>query len=333
MGDTTVDTAFFIATASSCGRSPAGRFPNRSYSDTHFLFEHVHLLPLKNEVEQQMHFFILQSGQICSIQCNGFKRLTRMTELLTGVSLSHSFAVFPQAVSNPHMQYLAWVHPEDPPMTSMLWTFHVLLDKLAMYDAKAHTVLWKMIVYISPILFVKLRKSQSNADNFPPDIRRMLPLAAPHLLNEEKQRHPGATAPAHKKPDGTFKKWHCKRFTKLLFTICSERRHQVSFPKVRPHVVGKTNAAFACLAAQLGCAWLLREVHTAATTAWLLVMVIAHLPEDNPAARASGAEPRQPCETAGNKGTSSCPAGGGTAACRALNVSPGSLKERDLLGL
>lgn len=114
MGDTTVDRAFFIATVSYCGRSPAGRFPNRSYSATHFLFEHVHHLPLKNEAEQQMHF-ILQSGQIWSIQCNGFKRLMRMTELLTSVSLSDSFAVVPQAVSNPHMQHLAWVHPENPP--------------------------------------------------------------------------------------------------------------------------------------------------------------------------------------------------------------------------
>lgn len=179
-----------------------------------------------------------------------------------------------------------------------------------------------MIVYISPILFVKLRKSQSNAGNFPPHVRRMLPLVAAHLLNEEKRWHPGATAPAHKKPNRTFKKWHCKHFTKLLFAICSERHHQVSFRKVRPHVIGKTNAAFTCLATQLGCAWLHREVCTAATTGWLLVMVIAHLPEDNPAARASGAEPRQPCETAGNKGTSSCLARGGTAACRALSVSP-----------
>ena len=40
------------------------------------------------------------------------------------------------------------------------------MDNLAAYNAKVHTVLWKMIVCISPILFVKLRTSQSNADSF-----------------------------------------------------------------------------------------------------------------------------------------------------------------------
>lgn len=86
---------------------------------------------------------------------------------------------------------------------------------------------------------------------------------------------------------------------------------------------------------QLRCAWLRRDTHTAASTHRLFFMVISHLPEGSPAepaTRASGAEPRQPCETAGNKGTSSCPAGGGTASCHAVNVSLVSLKVCHLLG-
>lgn len=51
-------------------------------------------------------------------------------------------------------------------MTTALRIFQVLLGDLFIYKAKVHTVLWKMIVYISPILFVKLRKSQSNTDHF-----------------------------------------------------------------------------------------------------------------------------------------------------------------------
>lgn len=89
---------------------------------------------------------------------------------------------------------------------------------------------------------------------------------------------------------------------------------------------------FHVLSYSCACAWLRRNMHTAATTGWLLFMVISHLPEGSPAERASRAEPRQPCETVGNKGTSSCPSGGGTASCRALNVSPGSLKVCDRLG-
>lgn len=59
MGDTVINTAVFTAVA----HTPSAvipRFPSPSQSGAHFLFGHLHFLPLGDEIEEPT--LILQSG-------------------------------------------------------------------------------------------------------------------------------------------------------------------------------------------------------------------------------------------------------------------------------
>lgn len=166
---------------------------------------------------------------------------------------------------------------------------------------------------------------------FSPQIRCMLPLAAAHLC----LRRNGDIVVPHLQPTNSlmrlFKNRHRRCFTKLLFAICSKRHHQFSFWKVKPGVGRKTNATFTCLAPAALCLVTPRYAQSSHNR---LALLYGNQPSARrQPSRASRAEPRQPGETVGNKGTCSCLAGGGTASCHALNVSLVSLKVCGLLGL